>query len=67
MNGRPTGRTTNWVFFELALIGWMTLSPLTPLAAPDEQSRLWTFDTDSLGTLPQNFVVGTLFDRTTRW
>lgn len=62
MNGRPTGRTTNWVFFELALIGWMTLSPLTPLAAPDEQSRLWTFDTDSLGTLPQNFVVGTLFD-----
>lgn len=46
----------------LTLIGWMTLSPLTPLAALDEQSRLWTFDADSPGTLPQDFVVGTLFD-----
>lgn len=48
--------------FELTLIGWMTLSPLTPLAALDEQSHLWTFDADSPGTLPQDFVVGTLFD-----
>lgn len=46
----------------LALTGWGTLSPVTPEAAPDEQSRLWTFDTDAPGTLPGGFVVGTLFD-----
>lgn len=46
----------------LALTGWGTLSLVTPEAAPDEQSRLWTFDTDAPGTLPGGFVVGMLFD-----
>src|SRR5438552_17558484 len=46
----------------LALRGWGTLSPVTPEAAPDEQSRLWTFDTDAPDTLPGGFVVGTLCD-----
>lgn len=46
----------------LALTGWGILAPVTPEAASDEQSRLWTFDTDAPGTLPSGFVVGTLFD-----
>ena len=40
----------------------MTLSPLASQAAQNEQIQVWTFDMDAPGTLPQNFVVGTLFD-----
>lgn len=46
----------------VALTGWETLTPVTPEAALDEQSSLWTFDTDAPGTLPSGFAVGTLFD-----
>ncbi len=46
----------------LALTGWGIFTPVTPEAASDELSRLWTFDTDAPGTLPSDFVVGTLFD-----
>lgn len=44
------------------LIGWTALNPLTSQAALEKQSRIWTFDTDAPGTLPRDFVVGTLFD-----
>ena len=46
----------------LVLTGWEIVSLATPEAAPDEQSRFWTFDTETPGTLPSGFVVGTLFD-----
>ncbi len=46
----------------LALV-WLNASNPFPLhAAADQQSRLWTFDTDAPGNLPSEFVVGTLFD-----
>ena len=62
MNGRPISRSKIWSLIEFALIVWMSLSPLSSQAAQDEQPQLWTFDVDAPGTLPQNFVVGTLFD-----
>jgi hypothetical protein len=40
---------------------WPTANSFVPQAAAGE-SRLWTFDTDSPGTMPTDFVVGTLFD-----
>jgi hypothetical protein len=40
----------------------MSLSPLLSHAAQDEQHQLWTFDMDAPGMLPENFVVGSLFD-----
>lgn len=46
----------------VAFTGWGILTSVSPGAASDEQSRLWTFDTDALGTLPSGFVIGTLFD-----
>lgn len=46
----------------LALIYWGASGSATSAAAPDEQPRLWTFDADAAGTLPDDFIVGTLFD-----
>ena len=60
MNGNPTQKTRQLI--ELVLIGLMTLSPLTSQAASDQQVQLWTFDAEVPGTLPRDFVVGTLFD-----
>ena len=50
------------VLVAVALIGWATSNPFALEVARDNQSRLWTFDSDVLGTLPSDFVVGTLFD-----
>ena len=50
------------IYVALALVGLTALNPFTLHASPDQQSRLWTFDTDAPGTLPNEFVVGTLFD-----
>ncbi len=44
------------------LIGWEVSSPVTSNAKPDEQSRLWTFDSDAPGILPADFAIGTLYD-----
>ncbi len=46
----------------LVLTYWETSGLPPSAAAPDEQPRLWTFDADAPGTLPNDFVVGTLFD-----
>jgi len=46
----------------LAVTGWGISSLVITQAAPDEQSRRWTFDTDAPDTLPDGFVVGRLFD-----
>lgn len=62
MNGRLICQPMNWLLMELALLGWIALSPLTLQASQDEPLQLWTFDTDVPGTLPRDFMVGTLFD-----
>ena len=49
-------------FVAVALVGWTVSNPFVLQAALDQQSRLWTFDTDAPGTLPSEFVIGTLFD-----
>ena len=46
----------------LVLIGWAATKPVVSHATPDSQPQLWTFDADAPGTLPSDFVVGTLFD-----
>lgn len=46
----------------LALVGLTALNPYTVQAVDSQQSRLWTFDTDAPGTIPKEFVTGTLFD-----
>jgi hypothetical protein len=50
------------LFIALAVTVWTASSPFMSQAAPDNQPQLWTFDTDALGTLPSDFVIGTLFD-----
>jgi len=53
-----------WFLFALALIALTALtalSPVTPQAAPDTP-QFWTFDTEAAGTLPGDFVIGTLYD-----
>jgi hypothetical protein len=62
MKDRPIRRSKILPLIQFALIGWMSLSPLSSQAAQDEQPQLWTFDMDAPRNLPQNFVVGTLFD-----
>ena len=49
------------VLMGCALIMWAASSSLVSPAVANEP-RLWTFDTDPPGTLPSDFVVGTLFD-----
>ena len=46
----------------LVLAGVTTANPFLVQAARDQQSLVWTFDTNAPGTLPHEFVVGTLFD-----
>jgi hypothetical protein len=46
----------------VALIGWATPNPIVSYATSDNQAQLWTFDADAPGTLPRDFIVGTLFD-----
>ena len=43
------------------LIGWAA-SPVVSQGSSDNQPHVWTFDADTSGTLPRDFVVGTLFD-----
>lgn len=50
------------IFVAVALMGWAASNPFVLQSALDKQSRLWTFDTDAPGTLPDDFVLGTLFD-----
>src|SRR5262249_8070037 len=50
------------IFVVVALIGWGASNPFVLESALDKQSRVWTFDTDAPGTLPSEFVIGTLFD-----
>jgi hypothetical protein len=50
------------IFVAVALIGWAASHPFVLQSAVDKQFRLWTFDNDAPGTLPGEFVVGTLFD-----
>lgn len=50
------------VLVAVLLIGWATSNPFALETARDKQLRLWTFDSDVPGTLPSDFVVGTLFD-----
>jgi len=51
-----------WILVAFALIGWTAPTPVISESLPDTQPQLWTFDTDIPGTLPQDFVIGTLFD-----
>ena len=51
-----------WLLVGVALVGWAASNPFALEAARDKQSRLWTFDSDVPGTLPNDFAVGTLFD-----
>ncbi len=63
MSDRPSSQT--WcirVYIVLALVAWTASGPVRPQAASDTPSQLWTFDTDTPGTLPGDFVVGTLYD-----
>ena len=63
MNHKPAFWTWSIrLLIAIALIGWEAFNPVTPEATPDEQPRLWTFDTDAPGSLPDDFAVGTLFD-----
>lgn len=59
--------------YHLWLIGWLTLAvlPWCPAvgeaadlsqAGPTVPQRVWTFETDAVGSLPSGFSVGTLFD-----
>ena len=46
-----------------ALLTCTAAAPAANLAAtPGESLRVWTFDADRPGTLPQEFAIGTLFD-----
>jgi len=51
-----------WPLIVLGLVLWAASTPVSPQAAPDQQPQLWTFDTDAVGMLPSDFVVGTLYD-----
>ncbi len=46
----------------VTVLGVATADPFLAHAAPDQQAGIWTFDTDAPGTLPQEFVIGSLFD-----
>ena len=59
-NGKEAMRTG--IVLALALVGVTTANPFMVQAATDQHSRVWAFDTDAPGTLPQEFVIGTLFD-----
>jgi hypothetical protein len=50
----------------IALVSLYVCIALTPAvnfaAKPDNSLRAWSFDADSRNSLPQDFVIGTLFD-----
>jgi hypothetical protein len=50
------------IVLALALVGMNPADLFMVKAAADQPSRLWTFDTDAPGTLPKEFVIGTMFD-----
>lgn len=45
-----------------ALIGSTASIAAVARSTPDNQAQIWTFEDDIPGTLPPDFVVGTLFD-----
>src|SRR5713226_8825335 len=63
---RPRSQRDKTMIWQARFAGWWliltALAVVSVSAAAEDSIRTWTFDADLPGTLPKNFVVGTLVD-----